>query len=219
VDLGRVGCHHAGVGIRLLAIGLIAGLLAACSGGGADPDPTPAPTPSTRPSSVAPSSTPATPSRTGPLTTGPNVRPGEKPPILDHLGMQRTDLGATVAGAYYFKALDWTIASNDDWLIEQLALPSCAACRRIHGGLASLQAKGTVERGGRIRVRSAVVDRSNREAGVDVAVRVVYDEDPVRLVASNGRVQTTQRAVRGVVALVLLRWVGMAWRVVEVTAP
>src|SRR4051794_37157925 len=66
---------------RLLAIALIAGFLAACTGSDGDPKPTPSPTSRPPTSSVVVSPSP-TPSPTGPLTTGPNVRPGEKPPQL-----------------------------------------------------------------------------------------------------------------------------------------
>jgi hypothetical protein len=199
------------VQIRLAAIVLIAGLLAACTSGDAQP------TPSTSSiGTVSTAQTSPSPTQTGPLTTGPNVRPGEKPPELAPIGREHNDAGATVVGAYYFKALDWTIATNDDWLLAHLALPSCEACARVHAGLLALRAKGETELGGRILVRAAVVDRASYKIKYDVAVRVTYDEEAVRLRLVGGSTRRTQPAVHGETDVVFLRWRGDRWRIAEV---
>jgi hypothetical protein len=218
VDLGGVGCHHAGVGIRLLAIGLIAGLLAACSGGGADPDPTPAPTPSTRPSSVAPSSTPATPSRTGPLTTGPNVRPGEKPPVFPELAKQHTANGAVVFGGYYFKALDWVIATNEAGPIDAISAPGCKACARVVAAVETLKHRHEFETGGRIQIRTVALARSRASIPADYVISVVYDEGAVRVAGPGQPPRTTVPAHTNAASLVYVRWSTNRWQVAEVTA-
>ncbi|MDT4945157.1 MAG: hypothetical protein QOH14_1890 [Pseudonocardiales bacterium] len=75
-------------------------LAAACTGGGATRTSTPPP-PDT-PSASANSSPSPSPSRTGPLSTGPNVRPGEKPPVLPEAAKEHSPGGALVFAGYYF---------------------------------------------------------------------------------------------------------------------
>ena len=120
-------------------------------------------------------------------------------------------------GAYYFRALDWSIATNDAWLVRSIGLASCSACRRVSRGIAELRRLDETELDGRIRVRSAVVDLADYELRYDVAVRVIYDEEAVRLRTSDGRVQTTQPSVTHAFGHVFLKWRAGGWRVVEVT--
>jgi hypothetical protein len=156
------------------------------------------------------------PTQSEPLTTGPNVRPGEKPPRLGAVGTEHNAVGATVAGAYYFRALDWTIATNDDFLIRRLGLPSCGACNRVHQGLLALRAKDEEEIGGRINIESAVVSSNQYKIDYEYAVRVTYHEGAVRLRDSDGTVRTTQPDARHQVDIVFLAWRSGMWRVLEV---
>jgi hypothetical protein len=218
VDLGRVGCHHAGVGIRLLAIGLIAGLLAACSGGGADPDPTPAPTPSTRPSSVAPSSTPATPSRTGPLTTGPNVRPGEKPPVFPELAKQHTANGALAFASYFVRAFNWGYETNDPYLVRKISEARCKACASYVKGLESLTSSGGVLREGLLTPRSASIFHGTLKIHADFAIDLALDEAPVVIEKPSARPSTATVLTKNDHSLLLVTWVSGSWKVTELTA-
>jgi hypothetical protein len=100
--------------MAILTVGAV--LVAACDGGGSGhPSRSSGPVPSTG-SSTAPSLSPS-PSRTGPLTTGPGVQPGEKPPVLDAEAKQHTASGALAFAIYYFRAYDWGIATNDAYLV------------------------------------------------------------------------------------------------------
>src|SRR5947209_10050313 len=68
--------------------------------------------------------------RMSPLTSGPNIRPGEKPPVLDPLGRQHSSEGALIFTSYFIHTLDWGIATTDPSLLQNSALPSCQACAR-----------------------------------------------------------------------------------------
>src|SRR5881628_647561 len=99
-------------------------MLAACTSGDADP------TPST--GSIGSVTTPnsPTPTQTGPLTTGPNVRPGEKPPEYPALARRHDGQGALAFAYYFYEAYDWGYATNDPYLVEQISDPHCAGCRK-----------------------------------------------------------------------------------------
>jgi hypothetical protein len=158
-------------------------------------------------------------SRTGPLATGPNTRPGEKPPTVGGYDRRHDDLGATQFAAYYFKALDWAIATNDDWIVRRISAESCQACRRVSVGLSALRARDTIQLGGRIQLRSAVIERQRYKRHYDRAVRVTYDEQAVWLLHSDGSRRQTQAAVIGDSSIVFLVWQSGRWIVSEVAAP
>jgi hypothetical protein len=200
---------------RFLAIGVIAGLLAACTSSKADPKPTPSSAARTTAASAAGSATP-TPSRTGPLTTGPNVRPGEEPPILPAIAHRRSDAGATAFGAYYFRALDWSIATNDATAVNLISDKACKACQRVSAAIGTLKGNHQTEVGGRIDVVAYGLAQGRFDVRSEHVVKVEYDEQAVRLTRSGAAEQTTLRAVRGASSYVFVSWMDGGWRIVEV---
>jgi Family of unknown function (DUF6318) len=204
------------VRFRFLAIGLIAGLLAACSGGGADPKPSPSPSAAGH-TSTAPSS-PASPTRTGPLTTGPNVRPGEKPPVYPDLAKQHTANGALAFAAYYFRAFDWSYATNNATLLRGLSLETCAGCKQSINAVAQLSSQKEVLRGGRITLRSARILHRKFDFPADYIVDVTLDEQPVVISGPSAVNSTAATELTSHHSLVFLRWASGTWKVADVTA-
>jgi hypothetical protein len=200
------------VQIRLAAIVLIAGLLAACTSGDAQP------TPSTSSiGSVSTDQTSPSPSQTGPLTTGPNVRPGEKPPEFPALARHAVT-GAILFARYYVLALDWSIATTDSYLVRAISLPSCKACARVVAFIARLRRDHEVLHGGRL-----VPERAEEAQGVfnfkaDVVVRIRAVESAETRAGPSG----TPTPVAGrstTTSLIFLDWTAAGWRVAEVAAP
>jgi hypothetical protein len=202
------------VHIRLLAIGLIAGLLAACTSGAADPKPTP----STLTEPITSAQTSPTPTRTGPLTTGPNVRPGETPPEYPALARQHTANGALAFAAYYFRAFDWSYATNDAYLLRGLALPTCKGCKSSISAISGLAEEQGVLLGGRISFRSARIVHRQFDFDAEFVVDVGLDEEAVVLRLPSQAPSTAAAAVVGHHALLFVRWVGEHWQVADVTA-
>jgi hypothetical protein len=165
-----------------------------------------------------PSSPSASPSRTGPLTTGPNVRPGEKPPTFPPQSRERTENGALQFAGYYFKAYDWGYATNDPYLVQQISLPSCKGCQVYVRGLQSLQKTHQTLTGGRIRIRSAQVLSGRFRVKADYAVDVAVDEQPVVLHGGGRPTKTVAPRVTDDHSVVFVSWRAGAWTVVEVTA-
>jgi hypothetical protein len=165
------------------------------------------------PSSPSPSA-----SRTGPLTTGPNVRPGEKPPVYPSAARSRNQIGAFAFAGYYYKALDWSIATNDDALIRAIAGPGCPSCRLASEAVAKLRARNEIELGGRIVVEhaSTLTSRPRVNFRYDYAFRFTYREDAVVLVSPDGSRRTTAQASRQT-SIVYVDWLGDEWRVANVS--
>jgi hypothetical protein len=206
----------AAVGCRFLTIALIVAFAAACTQATGS---SPSPTPSTRPTTSTPATTSTSPepTQTGPLTTGPNVRPGEKPPMFPRAANRHSRFGAQVFALYYFKAFDWGYATNDPSLVQRISSTRCGACRSYVTGLQSVVQHGNVLLGGRISLRPrSSISPNHYRIEADYVVDVRLDEAPV-LVATPSATRTAAPALVGDHSLVFVSWSGGRWRVVEVT--
>jgi len=167
------------------------------------------------------SSSPTTsPSRTGPLTTGPNVKPGEKPPVLPAEAKKHDVIGALFFARYFIQALDWSVATNDAFLIAQIAGPNCSACQRVISGFESLKAKGSVQRGARISVVSAKVVSGTFKIKSEYVVQFELKEEAAVVVpASAAPPPSTPAAPTSINSLVFVSWTNGRWTVVDQGAP
>jgi hypothetical protein len=157
------------------------------------------------------------PSRTGPLLTGPNVRPGEKPPVLAPEGRRYSAAGALIFANYYFRAWDWSIATNDPYLVRHFAGPDCTTCRRVAKRLGVLQAKGDILRGGRITVTDGKVVFGSYSIKSDFVVMVGYKQSRAVVTAPDG--STRQGAMASADnSLIFLTWRRSGWETVEIAA-
>jgi uncharacterized protein DUF6318 len=201
---------------RFAAIVVVLAVLgAACGGGGGH---------SAESSDVAPtasgSSTTATgtPSPTGPLTTGPGVLPGEKPPVLSADAKQHTPAGALAFAAYYFKAFDWSIATNDPYLVAQISAPNCTACQRVIRGLSPLRSEGASLNGGRIHLKTAKLVTGQFRFKSDYVVDVSLTQAPEVITRPSSTPSTAAPATSDR-SFVFVTWIGNGWRIEEVGAP
>jgi hypothetical protein len=201
--------------LAAVALSAIVGLTTACtSGHGANPSTIPAPsgTPTTTPT-LSP-----TPTRTGPLTTGPNMSPGENPPTFPTAATAHTATGALQFAYYYYDAFDWSIATNDSYLIPHISLPSCQACRRLINGLADLRSRGQVLHGGRLSISSASIVSGSFNFKSDYVIKVILKEGNETLEQPDGSLATVAPAA-DTTSLVFVSWFTDAWKIVEVAAP
>src|SRR5207244_3432701 len=120
-----------------------------------------------------------TPSQTGPLTTGPNVRPGEKPPVLKAIAKQHTSIGAMAFAQYYIQAKDWSIATMDTYLLKQIALPSCTTCKEWNQVIDGYAAAHAYAKGGRLTIGEVrLVTASHTDVNSDYIIDVKFTQDP-----------------------------------------
>lgn len=200
-------------------------LLASCTSHG-DPAapptsgaPSPSMSPSSSPSSSSAPAPTASPARTGPLTTGPGVRPGEKPPVESAIAKQHTAAGALLFARYFIEALDWSIATNDTYLIEQVSSPRCTACDNYISGFEQLRSKNEFERGGRISVGASRIVQGVFRTKADYVIEFgLRDSGAVVMgTASPTPFATTTASVYR--SLVFVSWTGRGWQVLEQGAP
>ncbi|SHH52933.1 hypothetical protein SAMN05443575_4007 [Jatrophihabitans endophyticus] len=199
----------------IVAMALVVLSAAACtSDDGSDPTPsrtvtrtTPtAPTTTTRPSSSA------TPSPTVP-TTGPNVRPGEKPPTESALAKTHTPPGATEFALFWFQALDWGYATTDTTLTTGRYLTPCSTCTDFVNDIDTARRRHQHFQGGRIALHGRkLVANDNRHPGSTV-VDVYFDSAAVKTLDSTGRVVSRGGASRNLRWRLWLGWTADHWAV------
>ena len=188
-----------------------ASALSGCGGAGARPhDMSASPVPTTTASHTGPSATPS-PVRTGPLTTGPGVLPGEKPPVEHELATVHSQAGGYAFATYFMEALSWSIATNDGWLVDELSSPQCATCKRYLQTIDTLHAKHESQRGGRPIVKSSHRLLGPLPYGAEVAIEYVIDDTAAILLPGN----TTSHAHPNLHTVIYLVWSGRGWTVRE----
>jgi hypothetical protein len=204
---------------------LVSVLVAGCTAGGSGSRSASAPAPITPVASVPFSSTaPATPppspspSRTGPLTTGPGVLPGEQPPVLDQYAKAHTQAGALAFAAYYYRALDWSIATNDPYLLAQISAARCPSCERYISAITALRKRGGAQRGGRIRVRSEKIVTRQFDLKSDYVVQIDLDESAA-VVTLPSSAPSTAATDATYTSLVFITWSPTGWQIMDESAP
>ncbi|HZC71511.1 MAG TPA: DUF6318 family protein, partial [Jatrophihabitans sp.] len=198
---------------RFAAFATFVLLVAGCTSGSGDAsDDTFTPTSTYTPPTYSISSSPTAPSV---ATTGPNVRPGEKPPTLPAAGRTNTPAGAAVFASFYIRALDWGYATMDSTLAKSLFAPSCRGCARFASIIDSAREEGDHFTGGRISISRYELADNDRRMRAARAVDVTYAQQAVEQVAADGSVDARAPALTHLVRRVWLRWNSPGWTVVE----
>lgn len=211
----------------LIAALLLAGALAGC-GGGSSPGSSRTVTVSPGPSSPVASSpapdgsgspsAPRSPSsaapRTGPLTTGPGVKPGEKPPVESRYAKQHNTAGALAFAWYYYRALDWSLATTNAYLLTKISAPSCATCKEHIRSIDALADRGGHVEGARIQPKSVVISDRHEVVKSDYVVKVVSSQQRGAIVSASGTRSATIPASAGS-SYVLVSWARGTWWVIE----
>jgi Family of unknown function (DUF6318) len=201
--------------LAAVALSAIVGLTAACtSGHGADPGtiPVPSGTPTTTPTVSL------SPTRTGPLTTGPNMSPGETPPTFPAEYRQHDATGALAVALYYYQAFDWGYATNDAQLIQQISAPNCTACTRYISTINELAAHGGYIQRGRIRVLSGKLITGTFRFKSDYVAEVLINEEPVIVHSPSAAPSTAEPALMSDPSLIFVSWTASGWKIVEVAS-
>jgi len=118
--------------------------------------------------------------------------------------------------AYYYHALDWSIATNDPFLIRGLGAESCTTCSKFVSQLDGMASKGQHMRGGRAVVLGAGITSGHSKIAADVLIHVRLRQEKGEIVDARGRVTYTQPASTPAV-IVLTKWASDGWDVVEIS--
>lgn len=166
-------------------------------------------------SAAAPTTSSSSPSPSV-ATTGPNVRPGEKPPVLPGLGRTNSRPGAAVFASYWLSALDWSYATGDTTLVKSLYLSSCRTCATVFvGPLDEVRAKGQKFLGGRVSPNSRRLVSSDETYPSSTVVDVNFDIGAAKIVGPDARVVRSGPKITNLDWRTWLTWRDGAWRVLD----
>lgn len=202
--------------LRLGAAGLAVLAAAGCTSSGSPADPSSA-LPTYTPPRVSIETSPSTPATSSPsfATTGPNVRPGEKPPVLPAVGMTDSAVGAAEFAKYFMEALDWGYATTDSTLAKSLYAPSCSDCALAMRTFDEVRAKNEHFRGGRVAISKWFIAPNDHRNGATEAVDVTFSAQSLEVIDSSGKVVESDPAVKSMTFRFWLRWYGTNWLVVQ----
>lgn len=148
-------------------------------------------------------------------TTGPNVRPGEKPPVLPALATHNSPAGAAEFARYWFAALDWGYATTDSTLAKMLYAPSCTECARLVAIFdLALRRKAHLE-GGRLHVKRVRVASLSSGFGASQTIDVTFAQEPVKELSAAGKVLLSDTGSHSTIYRTWLRRTVDGWTIVD----
>jgi hypothetical protein len=195
--------------VWLLAV-LGASAVAGCTSANQD-DPLPTIT-----STFQPHSQPAISTDPPPISTGANVRPGEKPPTLSPVGKTNTPIGADLFARYWIRTLDWGYATTDSSLAKVIFAASCTDCARfIDGNFDDTSAKGWHFRGGRVAILESSAQSNDGRHGATSVVDVTISVGALETLDRAGHVVKRAPAIARSTYRIWLRWAANRWAIVD----
>jgi hypothetical protein len=149
-------------------------------------------------------------------TTGPNVRPGEKPPVLSALGRENSRAGSILFATYWMQTIDWAYATTDSHLARSVYAGTCSGCARfLRITIDDVRSRGRHFEGGRIGVTGTTIQPNDRRSGSTSVVDVTVSQAALRVVDAAGVVRERTPPSNEVVFRTWLRWSHGVWTVVD----
>jgi hypothetical protein len=192
-------------------------VLATCAVAGCTSD-TPAPDDTSQTSLTTTYSPPhysTAPASTPPITTGPNVRPGEKPPTFPKSLETNVPSAAGAFAVYWEKTIDWGYATVDSSLPRTVYSASCAGCERFMKIFDGARADGVHFRGGRLLILSWTIQPSDHHYGATAVIDVTFSIQALQAINRTGKVVESDPAVARTTDRVWVRWTGTRLTVVD----
>ncbi len=153
---------------------------------------------------------------TPPITTGPNVRPGEKPPTFPASLEKNLPSAAGAFAAYWEQTIDWGYATVDSSLPRTAYSASCTGCERFMKIFDGARADGIHFRGGRLLVLAWTIQPNDHHSGATAVVDVTFSVEALDAINRSGKVVESDPAVARVTDRVWMRWMtGMRWTVAD----
>ena len=209
----QFGPLRRGAAASLLAA--LAVIVTGCTSGGGGADPTFTPPTSTYKPPTSTHSMSAAPTTTPPITTGPNVRPGEKPPTVPAQAKTNTDLGAELYARYWMQSLDWGYATTDSSLAKAAFSPACTGCTKFMQQFDGTRANAQHFRGGRIHVLDTSLQPNDHHNQAIAVYDLTSSQDALEVLTGSGKVVDSAPAIPKDVSRIWLRWTNGFWTVVD----
>jgi Family of unknown function (DUF6318) len=173
-------------------------------------------------SPTAPATTTSTPTAadtaTTPLLTGAAVLPGEVPPTPSSYENHDDASGALAFAAYFYKALDWSIATTNPNLLRPISAPSCSACQYYIQRLDGLAADGAYSTGARGHVIELMVT-TGAAVKADVVVKVTLVQQPGVIFSPGAAPVTYPPAANPTINYLYMSWRDSRWEAIQITRP
>jgi len=194
----------------------LAVIVTGCTSSSDDADPTFTPPTSTYKPPTSTHSTSAAPTATPPISTGPNVRPGEKPPTFPASLNRNLPAGADAFARYWMQTLDWGYATTDSSLAKAAFAASCTDCARfVKGNFDDTRAEGWHFRGGRVGFLESTLQQPDHHANATSLDDVTVTVGALETLDRAGHVQSRAPAIPHITYRIWLRWTGARWTVVD----
>ena len=191
----------------VLIAAMVAGALSACASG--DPKP--------NLSTVTTSSVPSSTASESPsvATTGPNVLPGARPPVMPEFAKQHTAEGAMVFVSYVIRALDWGYSTADAAIMKPLYAAECVPCAKQVAAFDGVKTSGRRFRGGHLNVISVgSAPLAPKRANAEQAVDIKFDVEALSVLDAQGRdMEGPYPAARDTLRF-YLTWTSDGWKII-----
>ena len=126
-----------------------------------------------------------------------------------------TTVGAQSFAVYFFKALDWSLATTDPYLIQDISSPKCLACQAYIKTITDLASEGGHFDGGRLRVTGEQMD-VGKVVPSDYVVKVFLNQDAGTAVRPNAPPSAVATAAPNVSDELYVSWTGNQWIAIEI---
>lgn len=137
-------------------------------------------------------------------TTGPNAKPGEKPPIMSLEATQHTPDGAKAFAQFFIKTIDWGYATMSGSYIRHYAATMCTACNGIAATIDKDRRAGDRYIGGRLTIRTATAKSAS-------SINVTVDGTSREVVTKTGKFISGDPAHPNLTYSLTVKWSPNAW--------
>lgn len=147
-------------------------------------------------------------------TTGPNVQPGAKPPVMLEAAKVHDQLGAMAFAAYVLQAVSWAYSTTDAHVLDAVYASDCQPCKLQRDAIVAVAAKNEHFVGGHLRALS-LQSVKDREHGADEAFDIAVDVEALRVVNQQGQTVEGPYPHETPTIRYLFKWTDTGWRVVH----
>ena len=99
--------------------------------------------------------------------------------------------------AYFYRAVDWSIATSDPYLLKQISAPTCTGCNELIATIDTVEAAGGYSVGGRVQINELSVAQNDGLYTADYVIEVTITQTAQTVVHSKGAVPSSYSAPYG----------------------
>jgi hypothetical protein len=128
---------------------------------------------------------------------------------------QDTSGGAQNFAIYFYRAIDWSLATTDPYLIARVSAADCSGCNAYINRLSALAEAGGHVQGGRILVSGEQLSAGDLVKS-DYVVQVTLAQQPVVVIRPSAAPSTVAGQATGVTNDLYVSWVSGHWVALEI---